>query len=75
MLGSGTISGPTDTEAGSIMELSHAGAKPVVLGGGEEREYLEDGDTVIMRGWCSRDGFKRIGFGESVGKVLEAILD
>lgn len=75
ILGSGTISGPTDSEAGAMMEITRAGANPVSLGDGEQRAFLEDGDTVIMRGWCSRPGFRRIGFGECRGQVVEPVLD
>ncbi|WP_438268994.1 fumarylacetoacetase [Pseudomonas piscis] len=70
LLGSGTISGPGEGEAGALIELAHAGARPVELGGGEQRGFLADGDTVLLRGWCERPGAVRIGFGESRGTVL-----
>lgn len=73
LLGTGTISGPTAEEAGAIMELAHAGRKPVRLDDGTERGFLEDGDTVTLRGYCERDGVRRIGFGECRGTVLPAI--
>ena len=77
LLGSGTISGPTASEAGALMELSHAGRKPVRFEGGsgqiEERGFLADGDAVVFTGWCERPGFARIGFGECRGTVLPAI--
>ena len=72
LLGSGTISGPTATEAGALIELTAAGKTPVALGNGEARSFLEDGDVVVMRGWCERPGFARIGFGENRGEVLPA---
>ncbi|KAA1003812.1 fumarylacetoacetase [Paraburkholderia panacisoli] len=72
LLGSGTISGPTAAEAGALIELTAAGKTPVALGNGETRAFLEDGDTVVMKGWCERPGFARIGFGENRGKVLPA---
>ena len=74
LLGTGTISGPTPGEAGAIVELSAGGARDVPLPGiGAQRRFLEDGDTVILRGWCEKAGAARIGFGESRGEVLPAI--
>ncbi|NRF70561.1 fumarylacetoacetase [Aquincola sp. S2] len=70
LIGSGTQSGPNDDEKGCLLELSHGGQRPIRLPNGEERAFLEDGDTVVMRGWCERDGFARIGFGECRGTVL-----
>lgn len=75
ILGSGTVSGPGDGEAGALIEVTRAGATPLSLGDGEVRAFLEDRDTVIMRGWCTRPGFRRIGFGECRGQVMEAVLD
>jgi fumarylacetoacetase len=72
LLGSGTISGPTAAEAGALIELTAAGKTPVALGNGEARGFLEDGDAVVMKGWCERPGFARIGFGENRGEVLPA---
>ena len=71
MLGSGTISGPTPYSYGSMLELAWQGTKPVVLNGGEKRTFIEDNDTVTMRGHCEKDGM-RIGFGEVRGKLLPA---
>ncbi len=71
LLGSGTISGPDKHERGSMLELSWRGAETVELANGEERKFLADGDTVIMRGHCEADGI-RIGFGEVSGKLLPA---
>jgi fumarylacetoacetase len=73
LLGSGTISGPTPSEAGAIIELTRGGKEPVSLGHGETRAFLHDGDTVILRGWCERPGAVRIGFGENRGEVLPAL--
>jgi fumarylacetoacetase len=74
LLGTGTISGPTPAEAGAIVELSVGGTKDVPLPGiGSQRRFLEDGDTVILRGWCEKPGAARIGFGESRGEVLPAV--
>ncbi|ESP94913.1 MULTISPECIES: fumarylacetoacetase [Pseudoalteromonas] len=72
MLGSGTQSGPEHEEAGSLLELSRGGKESITLSNGEERKFLEDGDKVIMRGWCEADGFNRIGFGSVEGTVLPA---
>jgi fumarylacetoacetase len=72
MLGSGTLSGPTLDQACALIELTSGGKNPVQLHGGEQRTWLEDGDTVILRGWCEKPGAARIGFGECVGTVLPA---
>jgi len=72
LLGSGTISGPQRSEAGALMELARNASEPVTLGTGEQRSYVEDGDAIILRGYCERAGFARIGFGESRGEVLSA---
>ncbi|NVK85101.1 MAG: fumarylacetoacetase [Cytophagia bacterium] len=71
MYASGTISGPTPAEYGSMLELSWKGTKPVAMNGGGERKFILDNDTVIMRGHAERDGV-RIGFGEVRAKVLPA---
>ena len=71
MMGSGTISGPTPDSYGSMLELSWAGSKPLSLPGGATRVFLEDGDTVVMRGHCKSEGL-RIGFGEVRTKLLPA---
>jgi fumarylacetoacetase len=70
LFGSGTQSGPTDAEAGSLMELTRGGSQPIVLGSDERRTFLEDGDTVIFRGWCERPGFTSLGLGRLEGRVL-----
>lgn len=69
LLGSGTVSGPTPEEAGALIELSYAGSKPVTLPNGDQRGFIEDGDTIIFKGWCEKPGFARIGFGELRGTV------
>ena len=74
LLGTGTQSGPDAAEAGSLLELSHGGKQPLRLPGGEQRRFLEDGDEIILRGYCSRPGAARIGFGEARGRVLPAII-
>ncbi|MCK8464099.1 fumarylacetoacetase [Aliiroseovarius sp. S1339] len=72
LLGSGTISGPTKTEYGSLMEMSWAGREPFTLDTGETRTFIEDGDTLTLRGAAKGDGFQ-IGFGDCVGKILPAV--
>jgi fumarylacetoacetase len=72
LFGSGTISGPGPGEAGAIIELTRAAQSPVTLANGEQRGFLEDGDAVLLRGWCEKPGHARIGFGESRGTVLPA---
>jgi fumarylacetoacetase len=68
---SGTISGPSPGSFGSMLELSWNGQRPLHLANGVERKFIEDGDTVVMRGHCEKDGV-RIGFGECKGKILPA---
>ena len=70
--GSGTLSGPTLDQAGALIELTQGGRHPVELPNGERRTFLEDGDTVVLRGWCEKPGAARIGFGECRGTVLPA---
>jgi len=70
LFGSGTLSGPTPGEEGSLLELSAGGKRAVALDNGETRSFLEDGDCVILRAWCERDGCARIGFGGCMGTVL-----
>jgi fumarylacetoacetase len=72
LLATGTQSGPTAAEAGSLMELSAGGTQPLKLSSGETRTYLEDGDTVILRGWCEKPGAARIGLGEVSGQICAA---
>lgn len=72
MMASGTISGPNEENYGSMLELSWRGANPIKLSDGSERKFINDGDTVIMRGHCKNEGV-RIGFGEVKAKVLPVI--
>jgi fumarylacetoacetase len=69
LLASGTVSGPTKDSRGCLLELTSRGADPVTLPGGEQRRLLEDGDEVILRGFCEREGFVRIGLGECRGNI------
>jgi fumarylacetoacetase len=71
MYGSGTISGPTEDSFGSMLEITWNGTRPVKLKDGSERKFIEDNDTIIMRGWAEKDGL-RIGFGECTTKILPA---
>jgi fumarylacetoacetase len=71
LMGSGTISGPTEDSYGSMLELAWKGTKPLKMKDGSERKFILDHDTVIMRGMCEKDGV-RIGFGEVSTKVLPA---
>ncbi|OWU81052.1 fumarylacetoacetase [Phaeobacter sp. 22II1-1F12B] len=74
LLGSGTISGPGKTERGSLIELSWGGKEPVTLDSGETRSFLEDNDTLTLRGAARGDGYT-IGFGDCTGKLLPALDD
>lgn len=71
MYASGTISGPEKGSYGSMLEISWRGTQPVEMPDGSQRKFIADGDTVVMRGWCKKDGV-RIGFGEANGKILPA---
>jgi fumarylacetoacetase len=73
LLGTGTQSGPLPGQGGSMLELSMGGKQPLALPGGETRNFLHDGDTVILRAHCARAGLRRIGFGECRGTVLPAV--
>lgn len=72
MYASGTISGPSPGSFGSMLELTWNGTKPLKLADGAERRFVEDGDTIILKGYCERNGV-RIGFGECKGKILPAV--
>ncbi|VVO49642.1 hypothetical protein PS896_00218 [Pseudomonas fluorescens] len=72
LFGSGTLSGPENGQFGSLLEITEGGKKPIELASGEVRKFLEDGDEIILRARCARDGFASIGFGECRGKVLAA---
>lgn len=71
LLGSGTISGPTDDSLGSMLELSWRGAREVKLKNDKTRKFLADGDTVVMTGYAQGEGY-RVGFGKVTGKILPA---
>lgn len=70
-MASGTISGPEEGSFGSMLEISWAGSKSVTMADGSERKFIQDNDTVIMRGFAEKDGI-RVGFGEVNAKVLPA---
>ena len=72
LLGSSTLSGALPEQAGSLLELSARGKKTLMLANGEARTFLEDGDSVTLRAYCAREGFRRIGFGDCQGQVLPA---
>jgi fumarylacetoacetase len=72
LLASGTVSGPTKESRGCLLERAWRGAEPITLGDGTTRAFLQDGDEVILRGWCEAPGRPRIGFGECRGVVLPA---
>lgn len=72
LIGTGTLSGPQKSQSGSLLELSSGGREPVTLPNGETRVGLIDGDEVIFRGVCRRDGFVSIGFGDCRGRILPA---
>jgi len=73
LIASGTVSGKEKSERGCLLELTWRGTEPIDLPSGEQRRFLEDGDEVIMKGFCEREGFRRIGFGECRGRILSAI--
>jgi fumarylacetoacetase len=72
LIGSGTVSGPEKGNRGCLLELTWRGTEPIELPTSETRRFLEDGDEVILRGWCEAPGFRRIGFGECRGRILPA---
>ncbi|MGC9368081.1 MAG: fumarylacetoacetase [Paracoccaceae bacterium] len=74
LLGSGTISGPTKESRGSLLELGWGGKEPIELNGGGSRSFIEDNDTLTLKGAARGDGYT-IGFGDCVGKVLPALDD
>jgi fumarylacetoacetase len=71
LLGSGTISGPEKTQRGSLLEIAWNGTEPAEIASGITRTFLEDGDSLVMRGWCQGDGY-RVGFGEVEGTIAPA---
>lgn len=70
LLGSGTLSGPAPEQGGSLLELTQGGQRPLTLANGETLGFLADGDTIVLRAHCEREGHRRIGFGECRGTVL-----
>src|SRR5205823_8290961 len=73
LFGTGTISAPVNDGLGSLLEISAGGRRPLTLASGETRRFLEDGDTVIMRAHCRREGIVPIGFGECCGTIAPAL--
>jgi fumarylacetoacetase len=69
LIASGTVSGPMPESRGCLLERTWRGTEPLTLSSGETRRFLEDGDEVIMRGWCERAGYRRIGFGDCRGTI------
>lgn len=70
LLGTGTLSGPEPEQAACLLELTQGGRRALTWPGPTQRHWLEDGDTVVLRGWCQRVGAARIGFGECRGRVV-----
>ncbi|MGB7201226.1 MAG: fumarylacetoacetase [Pyrinomonadaceae bacterium] len=72
LMATGTVSGKDKSERGCLLELTWRGSEPLELPSGEQRRFLEDGDEIIMKGFCEREGFRRIGLGECRGRILPA---
>ena len=72
LMATGTMSGKEDSERGCLLEMTKRGSEPIELPNGEIRKFLEDYDEIIMKGFCEKEGFRRIGFGECRGMVLPA---
>ena len=72
MMASGTISGPKKQEYGSFLELTWKGTQPITLKDGTERKFVNDNDTIIIKGYCKKNNV-RVGFGECKAKLLPAI--
>jgi fumarylacetoacetase len=70
LFGTGTLSGPQPDQAGSLLELTQGGKQPITLANGEQRTFIEDGDSLSLLGRCSRSGFRSIGFGPCEATVL-----
>ncbi|MEZ4912264.1 MAG: fumarylacetoacetase [Saprospiraceae bacterium] len=69
LMASGTISGKTENSYGSMLELAWKGTKPLTLDNGQKRTFIQDGDTVILKGWCG-EGNRKVGFGPCEGKII-----
>ena len=72
LLGTGTISGPTPAEAGSLLELTLGGKQPITLAQGGQRTFLQDGDELALRAYAQAPGARRIGFGACTGRISPA---
>jgi fumarylacetoacetase len=72
LIASGTVSGATREALGSLMEITRRGSEPLRLPSGEERTFLEDGDEIVIRGWCERQGYASVDFGECRGRVISS---
>ncbi|GAB6387860.1 fumarylacetoacetase [Stutzerimonas marianensis] len=72
LFGSGTLSGSSPDSLGSLLEITQGGKQPLELANGEKRTFLEDGDEIILKARCRRDGYASIGFGECRGRVTAA---
>jgi len=72
LMATGTVSGKEKNERGCLLELTWRGTEPLDLPNGEQRRFLEDGDEIIMKGFCEREGFRRIGLGECRGRIISA---
>jgi len=73
LFGSGTMSGPAADQGGSLLELTQGGKQAITLPGGEQRTFLQDGDSVALVGRCEAPGRRAIGFGPCVGTVMPAV--
>jgi fumarylacetoacetase len=73
LIASGTISGPSDDSRGCLLERTWRGQNPIALPDATQRKFLQDGDEVILRGWCEGGGAARIGLGECRGVILPAV--
>lgn len=73
LLGSGTISGPDQGTEGSLLEQSKNGKESVVLEGGESRVFLQDGDSINLRGWAGNSELGLVGFGDCLGSIVPAL--
>jgi fumarylacetoacetase len=73
LMASGTVSGPEPGSLGCLLEITRRGAEPLRLPNGESRRMLEDGDEIVLRARCEREGFRSLGFGECRGRVVAAL--
>lgn len=73
LFGSGTLSGPKPEQAGSLLELTQGGKQAINLSNGESRTFLQDGDSIALKGWCEKSDAVRIGFGECIGTVIPQV--